>query len=103
MGTERATAPRHSRAGVLIITPWDGGPVQMQDTVQCVHCGRHWIWKPGSGRRRGWCSLCNGITCGKKKCDRCVPIEQWLENVEKGRPEDHRNIVVAGGWDGGQS
>jgi len=39
------------------------------DTIQCCHCGMHWIFKPGSGRVRGYCLLCNAITCGHPRCD----------------------------------
>ena len=71
--------------GTLHVFDCDG-PEQVFDTVQCVHCGRHWVWKHGSGKRRGWCTKCNGITCGHPGCDACVPIEQRLSNREAGRP-----------------
>lgn len=92
MSTERLTAPAGKRSGILISTPYDGGPVVIQDTVMCCHCGRHWLVRPGSGKRRGICLNCGGITCGKKKCDKCVPLEQRLENWEAGRDEDYRPI-----------
>jgi hypothetical protein len=63
------------------------------DTVQCVHCGRHWLWEPGSGKQRGFCLGCNGITCGSKKCDVCVPMEQQLENMEAGHDLTFRPIM----------
>lgn len=56
-------------------------------TRQCVHCGGHFYSRQGSGIKRGWCMNCNGITCGCDRCDTCVPFQQWLDNVEKGRPE----------------
>lgn len=55
------------------------------DTRQCVHCGRHWLWLKGSGKRRGWCLNCNGITCGTKHCDTCIPFEKKLDMYEKGQ------------------
>lgn len=61
-------------------------PVAM-DTLQCVHCGGHWVVKPGSGNVRGFCGRCNGFICGPG-CERCVPTELLLENIEQGRPLD---------------
>ena len=44
-----------------------------QSTLQCVHCGRHWIYEPGEGTYRGVCMNCMGPTCGCKACSTCVP------------------------------
>ena len=79
---------RHSvlkPAGHVFITDPSGG-VHSGDTVQCVHCAKHWQFKPGSGKTRGFCARCNGITCGSTACDTCVPAEQRLDNAEAGRP-----------------
>lgn len=57
---------------------------EVADTRQCVHCGRHWIWQRGSGRKRGFCMQCMGITCGGPRCDPCLPLERRLELYEKG-------------------
>ena len=62
-------------------------------TLQCKHCGKHWIPQPGSGRVRGWCMNCHGPICGPG-CATCVPEEALLENYEKGRPLDFRSIQV---------
>lgn len=51
------------------------GPVVEHDTMQCVHCGAHWIVVPGSGRTRGWCMRCNGPHCGGQACWECIPEE----------------------------
>jgi hypothetical protein len=85
--------------GILISTPLDGGRVITCDTVMCVHCNRHWVWQPGSGRKRGRCLRCNGWTCGRPACDPCVPHEQRLDNAEQGQPADHRRILVASGYE----
>jgi hypothetical protein len=97
MSCERHTAPAGQRSGVLISTPYAGGPAVEQDTVSCKHCGYTWLWQPGSGRRRGWCSCCHGIVCGRPCCAKlgCVPQEQQLENLEAGRALDFRPIVVS--------
>lgn len=86
-------------SGVLITTFDDSDKVVMQDTVQCCHCGGHFVVRPGSGRRRGFCCRCGHATCGSERCDVCVPHEAWLENQEQGKPDDHRRIIVPGGFE----
>lgn len=81
-GRREASVLRPS--GTLHVFDCDG-PEQTFDTVQCCHCGRHWVYTPGSGRKRGFCLKCHAITCGSQKCDSCIPIEQQLENREQGR------------------
>lgn len=91
--SDRASAPAGQVSGLLISTPHEGGPVVVTDTVSCCHCGRVWLWQPGSGRQRGWCGRCHGITCGSRRCDHCVPQEQQLENMERNQPLDFRPIL----------
>lgn len=62
-------------------------------TLQCCHCGGHWVPQPGSGRVRGWCVNCSGPVCGGG-CAECVPAELLLENIEKGRPLNFKPTVV---------
>lgn len=79
---------RHSTlrpAGTIIVMEADG-PLTQIDTLQCCHCGGHWHVNPGSGKRRGYCTRCAAVTCGRECCDACVPFEQRLENSEAGRP-----------------
>jgi hypothetical protein len=52
------------------------------ETLQCVHCGGHWIMEPGSGRERGFCARCMGPVCGMRNCWECIPEEQMLTNIE---------------------
>lgn len=69
--------------GHVFITDPDGG-VAEGDTLQCVHCQMHWVVRPGSGTKRGWCYRCNGPTCGKPQCmGRCVPFEKAMELAER--------------------
>lgn len=84
-------------SGVLIVTPCDHGPVQQMDTVSCGHCGYTSIWVAGSEKWWSKCLKCGELRCGKESCrnSECVPVEQWLENVEKGRREDFRPLLVA--------
>ena len=55
------------------------------DTKQCVHCGGHFLSVRGSGKIRGWCLSCVGITCGGAECRQCIPFEKKLELYEKGQ------------------
>jgi hypothetical protein len=86
--------------GTLITTPGDGGKETQLDTVQCVHCGRHWIFQRAVLEAikggLGFCARCNGITCGES-CQSCVPQEQQLENMEAFRPDwrTYRPVRVA--------
>ena len=61
--------------GILI----DGKHVA--DTIQCCHCGSHWIPVRGSGIVRGWCHYCQGPICGAR-CATCVPAEKMIEALE---------------------
>lgn len=80
--------------GLFVVSdPGADKPLLEQRTVQCVHCGGHYHPSPGSGRVRGFCANCNGPVCGPG-CAACVPLEQLLENYEKGRPLDFRPVVV---------
>ena len=56
-----------------------------QETRQCIHCGKHWVYQPGSGQvnTRGFCLKCFGMTCGSVECDQCIPFEKWLERQER--------------------
>jgi hypothetical protein len=82
-------------SGSLIIAdPGADRPIAEAATIQCVHCGRHWVARPGSGRIRGFCLRCHGPICGPG-CAECVPIEQQLDNLEAGRPILHRPIVLS--------
>ncbi len=53
------------------------------DTLMCVHCQYHWIIRPGSGAKRGFCFPCDGVTCGKQACEEnCTPFEKAIEQIE---------------------
>lgn len=58
---------------------------EVADTAQCVHCNAHFVMERGSGKKRGWCMNCGGITCGGVECSRCVPFEKKLDMYEKGQ------------------
>ena len=83
--------------GELILSdPGSDKPVLTVGTLSCCHCGLHFVVQPGSGRTRGFCMNCNGPVCGPA-CAACVPTEQFLDNLEKGRPVDYRPIIVPTG------
>jgi len=68
-------------AGYIIIVDPDA-PMIERDTLQCVHCGKHWIVIPGSGKTRGFCMKCNGVHCGGAACWECRP---WAKVVNEGK------------------
>ena len=76
--------------GYLIITDPDG--TIERDTLQCCHCNKHYIVRPGSGKRRGWYTLCAQATCGAEHCLPCVPFEKKLESIEA-RERVRRSLV----------
>lgn len=86
-------------SGYLVTTPLDGGPVIYEETVQCVHCQAHKVYRPATFNKDfAYCMSCSGPVCNTPECAlKCVPAEAWLENVEAGRPEDHKKIIVSGG------
>lgn len=77
----------------IIVNPESDKPFKEIGTVMCVHCGGHFERKPGSGKIRGWCMNCSGFVCGPG-CGECVPVEQMLENVEKGRPPNWKPTQI---------
>lgn len=64
-----------------------------KDTLQCVHCGMHWIVEPGSGIQRGWCMNCNGPHCGSQECCNCVPLEKMMDIIERKAKSDYYIIT----------
>jgi hypothetical protein len=64
----------------IIVAP--DAPTVERDTLQCVHCGKHWFVVKGSGRMRGFCMKCNGVHCGGQHCWECRP---WAKVVNEGR------------------
>lgn len=68
-------------AGHIFVS--EDGSVQEFDTLQCVHCGLHWRIVHGSGKKRGFCMKCMGPTCGRHKCDECVPYEKQVYEPQR--------------------
>lgn len=56
---------------------------QIASTLQCCHCGRHFVSRKGSGVVRGFCLSCGHVTCGASKCDICIPFEKQLGIIER--------------------
>ena len=71
-----ARALARPSGGILL----DG--VQVADTAQCVHCGKHFVMRHGSGTVRGYCPKCDGLVCGPS-CARCTPYEKRIDVAEK--------------------
>ena len=78
---------------ITICDPGSDKPILEAATLRCVHCGAHWQVRPGSGKIRGFCMRCNGPVCSEK-CAECIPTEQQLQNMEKGRALDFRPVMV---------
>lgn len=68
--------PQVEHGGIVI----DG--VQKASTLQCPHCGMHFVMVRGSGKRRAFCVRCQAVTCGNHTCDVCIPLEARLEHAE---------------------
>lgn len=81
--------------GLLEVFGSDGG-MKAFKTVPCVHCGGQFVPTPGSGKIRGFCHNCDGFVCGPA-CMQCVPVEQYLENLEAGRDPLFRPVIVPTG------
>jgi hypothetical protein len=64
-------------------------------TLQCCHCGGHWIPVRGSKTVRGFCFRCNGPICGPC-CVECVPAERQLEILEGTRQPGAVSVGVNG-------
>ena len=72
-------------SGVFIVDGNEAG-----HTLQCCHCGAHYVSIRGSGIRRGFCKLCNQVTCGKEVCNMCVPFEEKLNIMEGKKLKDSK-------------
>jgi|SRR3972149_5074974 len=70
----------HKASGYWIV---DG--VEVAATIQCCHCGMHYVSIRGSGKTRGFCMGCMRPTCGKKQCDPCLAFEKRVDLLEKGK------------------
>jgi hypothetical protein len=79
---DRVQPVRNPHGGCML----DG--VHVADTLMCCHCGKIWIVMKGSGIRRGFCTKCMGVTCGRPECDTCMPQEKRLDLIEKGILKD---------------
>ena len=75
---------RHASGLVIITDPDAPRPIE-HDTLQCVHCGGHWVVRHGSGIKRGWCMSCNGPFCGPG-CEACIPLEKRLDIISGRNP-----------------
>lgn len=78
---------------VTIIDPGSDKPIAEYGMCNCCHCGGQFE-TPRFGANevdkksrigRGYCQNCNGFICGAS-CKDCVPLEVYLESMEKGIP-----------------
>ena len=71
---------RNAHGNITIVSDM---PTIERDTLQCVHCGRHWTVQPGSGKTRGFCNYHSGVTCGSPDCNNCQRKERGMQIVQK--------------------
>ena len=64
------------------------------ETRQCIHCQATWIYKPGSGRKYGFCLRCGGVTCNKPSCNTCKQCAPFSEAVYDGNYHMVNGIYV---------
>ena len=67
--------------------------LQVASTLQCPHCGCHFVSIKGSGKRRAYCIACKAITCGALVCDICIPLEARLEHTEGSKTKYDAKIL----------
>lgn len=79
--------------GYIVVTE-PGRDTVEADTLQCCHCGGHFLVRPGSGTKRGWCGHCGAATCGKPQCHTCIPLERWLRKVEDNDRKLRSNLGI---------
>jgi hypothetical protein len=71
----RVTA-RKPHGQIMVVSD---GPLFEADTLQCCHCGGHFVVNKGSGKRRGYCMKCNDVTCGGANCWQCRPYQKLVD------------------------
>lgn len=47
---------------------------EVATTLQCPHCGGHFVSRKGSGARRTFCTYHMAVCCGEPKCDTCPKL-----------------------------
>jgi hypothetical protein len=82
-GYLQRTSPKRVAGTVIIDDPLLPGQEREAETKMCMHCQMHFIIQPGSEMKRGFCTNCNGVTCGKQKCETvCTHFEKAIEIME---------------------
>jgi len=69
----------HKPSGYVVTFDKNGNKIE-QETRQCIHCQKTWIYQPGSKRKYGFCLKCFGIvcaTCAGKDCP--GPFQKQIE------------------------
>lgn len=80
----------------LILIDEPGKPLVEKDFYFCCHCQDTVVVKPGSGKLRTWCYMCNQGTCGRPSCVKgCIPFEAKLEAME-GTRKFWKNLDLQG-------
>lgn len=69
-----------------------------RDTLQCAHCAFTFYVTPGSGKKRGFCTRCAQVTCGRPECDPCIHWKKKHELIESGKAT--MSLITTGSADG---
>lgn len=67
-------------SGIILVNEYE-----VASTVQCKHCGGHFVHRRNTGIQRGWCFNCAGSTCGQGKCRECMHFKKKIGLYEKGK------------------
>lgn len=68
---------------------WTNGDIGMpnieRDSITCIHCNQVVIVEPLKplDEQTGWCMSCMKFICKDCIGKPCVPLEKWLEKVER--------------------
>jgi ribosomal protein S27AE len=84
----QAAFERNAHAAITV----DG--VEIAHSMQCPHCGNHFVSIRGSGKRRVWCGQCAAVTCGDPSCDAHIPFEARLDHAE-GKRTRYTDLIIA--------
>ena len=55
---------------------------EVAHTIQCPHCSGHFLSVKGSGKKRGWCPVCDKMVCGQPRCMVHIPFGAKLDFAE---------------------
>lgn len=77
-------------AGSVVIDGREVGELR-----QCSHCQYTWVYRAGSGAKRGVCLKCMGLVCGKPECMAgCAPLKAIFEEGDMSYRMNEAGVMV---------